>query len=45
LLTWQAQNQEIMAMLGARDIQALQKAPIILSPELRHYLNERHITF
>lgn len=45
LLTWQAQIQEIMAMLGARDIQALQKAPIILSPELRHYLNERHITF
>ncbi|MFB5174701.1 type 2 isopentenyl-diphosphate Delta-isomerase [Latilactobacillus sakei] len=44
LLAWQAQIQSIMAMLGARNLTALQSAPMILSPNLRHYLNERHLS-
>lgn len=45
LLAWQAQIQAIMAMLGAHNITELKTAPLILSSELRHYLDERHLTF
>ena len=42
---WKAELRALMTLVGAKNIQDVQKAKVILSPELRHWTNERNIIF
>ncbi|WP_262314671.1 type 2 isopentenyl-diphosphate Delta-isomerase [Lacticaseibacillus parakribbianus] len=43
LRSWQAQLPALLAMLGASDLQALNRVPVVLSPTLESYARQRQL--